>query len=87
MVIYGLYGFTHGWARVLTVMSPDGAAAAANQIVPGDDVETVAGGGRLTQYIEKREGALARLVAANGISVLDKPAWDAKKSALGDRVW
>jgi len=37
--------------------------------------------------MEKREGALARLVEANGIIVLDKPAWDAKKRALGDRIW
>ena len=87
MVIYGLYGFTHGWARVLTVMSPDGAAAAAGFVVPAEDVETVAGDGRLSQYVEKREGALARLVAANGIVVLSKQEWDAKKRELGDRIW
>ena len=86
MVIYGLYGFTHGWARVLTVMSPDGAAAAWGRVISGEDVETIAGEGRLTQYMEKREGALARLVEANGIIVLDKPAWDAKKRELGDRI-
>jgi hypothetical protein len=87
MVIYGLYGFTHGWARVLTVMSPDGAAAALGRIAPAEDVETLAGDGRLTQYVEKREGALARLAAANGVIVLSKPEWDAKKRELGDRIW
>ena len=87
MVIYGLYGFTHGWARVLTVMSPDGAAAASGQIIPGADVEMITGEGRLTRYMEKREGALARLVEVNGIMVLNKPAWDAKKRELGDRIW
>jgi len=86
MVVYGLYGFTHGWARILTVMSPQGSAA-ARRVVAGKDVETIAGKGRLTQYMEKREGALARLVEANGIIVLDKPAWDAKKRELGDRIW
>jgi hypothetical protein len=86
-IVYGLYGFTHGWARVLTVMSPEGAAAAAGSVDADEQVEMVAGDGRLTQYVEKREGALARLVEANGIIVLDKPAWDAKKRELGDRIW
>ncbi len=86
-VIYGLYGFTHGWARVLTVMSPEGRAAAGDYVVAEADVETIAGEGRLTQYIEKREGALVRLVEANGIIVLGKPEWDAKKRELGDRIW
>jgi hypothetical protein len=87
MVIYGLYGFTHGWGRMLTVMSPEGAAAAAGFVVPGADVETVAGDGRLTQYFEKRQGALAGLVEANGIVVLSKAEWDARKRDLGDSIW
>ena len=66
-------------------MSPRGSVA-ATRVVAGEDVETIAGKGRLTQYIEKREGALARLVEANGIIVLDKPAWDAKKRELGDLI-
>ena len=87
MVIYGLYGFTHGWGRVLTVMSPEGAAAAARHIVAGGDVETNVADGRLPQYFEKRRGALAGLVEANGIVVLDKAEWDARKRDLGDGIW
>ena len=87
MVIYGLYGFTHGWGRLLTVMSPEGAAAALQRIVTGDHIEVSAGDGRLPQYHEKRQGALARMIERNGILVLEKADWDAKKQALGDRIW
>jgi hypothetical protein len=87
MIVYGLYGFTHhGWSRVLTVMSPEGAAAAADYIAAGEDVETRAADGRLPQYFEKRAGALARLVEANGIVLLDKAEWDARKRDLGERI-
>lgn len=86
MIIYGLLGFTHGWARVLTVMSPEGATAAAAYIAAGGDVEVNAGEGRLTQYFEKRAGALDRLVAAHGIVVLSKVEWDARKTELGDAI-
>ena len=41
-IVYGLYGFTHGWARVLTVISPEGAAAAAGCIDADEQVEMVA---------------------------------------------
>jgi len=87
MIIYGLYGFTHGWGRMLTVMSPEGAAAAARHIVAGEDVETRAADGRLPQYFEKRAGALAGLVEANGIVVLSKAEWDARKRELGEQIW
>ncbi len=87
MTIYGLYGFTHGWARTLTVMSPAGAAAAHAHVDAGDDVATHAGEGRLTQYFEKRAGALERLVAAYAIVVLSKEEWDARKAELGDAIW
>ncbi len=67
-------------------MSPQGLAA-VRRLDAGADVETIAGEGRLTQYIEKRGGALGRLVEANGIVVLDKSEWNAKKRELGDRIW
>ncbi len=86
MIIYGLHGFNHGGAKALTVMSPRGAAAALRALAAGADVITNAGPGRLTQYLEKRAGALARLIEAHGIIVLTKPAWDAKKAELGDTV-
>lgn len=87
MVIYGLYGFTHGWGRLLTVMSPEGAAADTARIVTGEHIEVSAGEGKLTQYHEKRQGALARLVERNAIVVLEKEAWDKKKRELGERIW
>ncbi len=87
MKIYGLFGFTHCWAKTLTVMSPAGASAARAHIDAGDDVATCAGAGRLTRHLEKRQGALDRLVAAYGIVVLAKHEWDARKAALGDAIW
>ena len=86
MILYGLHGFNHGGAKVLTVMSPEGAPAALRALAAGGDVITSAGAGRLTQYLEKRAGALARLIEAHGITVLSKPDWDAKKAELGDAV-
>lgn len=87
MILYGLYGFTHGWATVLTVMSPAGASATLRQVEAGDDVTTKAGEGRLTQYGARRDGALERLVADHGIIVLAKPEWDTKKAELGEAIW
>ena len=87
MIIYGLYGFTHGWGRLLTVMSPEGAAAVLERVVTPAHIEVSTGDGKLTQYYEKRQGALARLVERNGILVLEKADWDAKKQALGGQIW
>jgi hypothetical protein len=87
IAIYGLMGFTHGWANVLTVMSPDGASAALTAVDAGDDVIVQAGEGRLTQYRAKRSGALERLIAEYGIIVLAKPEWDARKQELGEAVY
>lgn len=87
MTLYGLLGFTHNGGRTLTVMSPEGARAALAAIAAGGDVLAQAGPGRLTYYQEKRRGALRNLIAAHGIQVLDKPAWDAKKTELGPGVF
>ncbi len=91
MTLYGLPGFTHNGAKTLTVMGPEGAGAALAASPLGDDVVVQAGAaqtgaGQLTHYLEKRRGALQRLIAAHGIVVLDKPAWDAKKAELGPAV-
>ncbi len=86
MVVYGLYGITHGWGRVLTVMGPAGAAAITDHIAAGADVTVSSGEGKLTQYFEKREGALAKLVESHRIIVLSKPQWAAKKQELGERI-
>lgn len=87
MTLYGLYGFTHGGARVLTVMSPAGAAAALASVRVHDDVIVQAGSGRLTQYHAKRSGALRRLIAENGIEVLSKEEWDGMKTRFGDTIY
>ncbi len=86
MTIYGLLGFTHGWARVLTVMCSAGTAAARAHVAAGDDVQVNAGEDRLTQYFEKRSGALDRLIESHGIVVLSKDQWDARKADLGDAI-
>jgi hypothetical protein len=85
--VYGLFGITHGWAKVLTVMSPDGGSAASRAIGVGDEVIVEAGEGQLTRYVEKRKGALDRLIAAHGIVVLSPDEWTAKKAELGEAIW
>ncbi len=87
MRIYGLLGITHGTARVLTVMSPEGACAARELMTKTDDLIVNAGDGRLTQYQEKRNGALERLIECYGVEVLSKSEWDRRKRALGDDIW
>jgi hypothetical protein len=87
MKIYGLCGVTHGTARVLTVMSPEGARAALDHMPRTDDLIVNAGDGRLTWYQEKRDGALRRLIEAYGVEVLSKPEWDRRKGTLADDIW
>ena len=87
MKIYGLLGITHGTARVLTVMSPKGVRAAREHMTKTDDLIVNAGDGRLTQYLEKRNGALQRLVDDYDVEVLVKLEWDRRKRALGDDIW
>ena len=84
--IYGLKGFTHGWARILTVMSAEGASVLASRIEAGAEAEVAAAEGRLIQYIERRKGGLDRLIAENGIVLLSKAEWDAKKAELGTAI-
>ena len=86
MTIYGLFGITHGWARVLTLMSADGDGAVRARVGPADGVEVDHGAGRLTQYHERRNGALDRIVERHDVVVLDNAAWNAKKHALGAAI-
>ncbi len=86
MKIYGLPGITHGAAHVLTVMSPEGARAALEHMTRTDDLIVNAGDGRLTQYLEKRSGALQRLIDIYDIQVLSKTEWDRRKQILADDV-
>ena len=87
MMLYGLLGFTHNGGRTLTVMSPEGATAALAEVAAGPGLATQAGPGQLTYYLERRRGALQELIAAHGIAVLGKAAWDVKKAELGPAVW
>ena len=87
MKIYGLLGFTHGWAHILTVMSPEGSRAALEHMTRTDDLIVTADPSRLTHYLEKRNGALQRLIDTYDIQVLSKPEWDAQKQALGEDIW
>ncbi len=87
MTIFGLRGFTHGGANVLTVMSAEGSMAALAIVAADDDIIVNAGPGRLTQYIEKRGGALKRLIEHHDIVLLSKDDWDEKKAELGDQVF
>lgn len=84
--IYGLMGFTHGWAKVLTVMSPDGGSRALARIGRPEGVEIVAGDGALPRLLEKRGGALQRIVEQHGILVLERPEWEARKAEAGARL-
>ena len=83
--LYGLMGFTHGWAKVLTVTGseggPEGGAAALARLGHPEGVEVLAGDGALPRFLEKRSGALQRLVAEHGIVVLDREQWEARKAA------
>ena len=85
--LYGYYVFTHGWGRVLTVMSPAGAAAVLESVRVDDGVDVKAGEGRLAQFHEKRAGALDRVVETNSIRILNKAEWDARKAALGHAIY
>lgn len=84
--LFGLLGFSHGAAKVLTVMSPRGVGAVLTAVTAGDDVVVEASLGHLTRYYEKRQGALQRLAAAHGIEILSKPQWDAKKAEFGGAI-
>ena len=85
--LFGLYGFTHGWARILTVMSPQGASMVLRTVPGNDDVIVQSGDGQLPRYQEKRDGALVSLVNAHGIEILSKTEWDARKAELGEKIY
>jgi len=85
--LYGYYVFTHGWGRVLTVMSPAGAAAVLKTVRGDDDLEVKSGKGRLAQFHEKRAGALDRVAAMHNIRILTKAEWDARKAEFGNVIY
>lgn len=83
MTLYGLRGITHGWGRLLSVMSPDGAQAVLDALEVGQDLEIVARPGQPVQVHQVRDGALDDLVARYGIVELDQAAWSRRKDAIG----
>jgi len=87
MELYGHYVFTHGWRRVLVVMSPAGAAAVRAAIGAGNGVDVEAGPDQLVQLHEKRAGALERISATHDIRILSKSEWDERKARFGDTIY
>jgi hypothetical protein len=85
--LFGLYGFTHGWARILTVMSPAGATAVLNAVPGNEGVIAQSGEGLLTRYHEKHQDALERLTREHSIIILTKSEWDAQKAKLGEKIY
>ena len=83
MTIYGLYGITHGWGRLLTLMSPEGTSAVLGHVEPGDDIIVEPRDGGPPQFHAQRSGALERLVERFGVIVLERDEWEAKKAELG----
>lgn len=84
MRFYGLWLFTHGGQKALAVMSSEGNEAVRRRIRDDEGAPSEAEPGRITIYFERIAGTLDRLISLHGIEVLDKPAWDARKAALGD---
>ncbi len=87
MRLYGLLGTTHAWAHTLTVMCAAGASRERTLIVRAPGLEALRGPGRLSLYLERREGAIEALLRRHRIELLDKPAWDERKRALGERIY
>lgn len=87
MTLYGLKGFTHGGGYLLTLMSPQGARAITDALVLDPAELRLEQTGGLPQVHEIVDGALDRLIATRGITVLDFPAWQARKAELGPAIW
>ena len=85
--LFGLYGFTHGWAKILTVMSPQGTTATIATIGDGADLRLEARDGQLPRFCEMREGALKQLIDNLGIVILNKTEWDEQKALLGETIF
>jgi len=85
--LFGLFGFTHGWAKILTVMSPQGATATINAIGDRAGVVSQTAEGKLPRFHEQREGALDRLIEEHGVVILTRNEWDARKEELGETIF
>ncbi len=83
MILYGLRGITHGWGRLISVMSPSGAQAVLDHLETGPELQVVAQKGQPVQVHQIRDGALDELVARYGIVELDQAAWAERKQTIG----
>lgn len=84
---FGLMVFSHGWARILTVMSPQGIGATVEALGSADGVRMETGEGQLPKFVELREGALGRMIEEHDIEVLSRKEWAERKSRLGDVIF
>ena len=80
--IYGFMGFTHGWAKVLTITSRRGGDWALERLGACDGVWVLAGDGALPRLMEKRGGALRQIIEEHDIEVLERDRWQALKAEL-----
>ena len=89
MEFFGHLGWSHGGARVITLMSPQGKTAVLDRLgrQGGGYFLLFAGAGQLPHYQVRQDGSLERLVEAHGIVILDFEEWTAKKAELGDAIW
>ena len=83
MELYGLRGITHGWGRLINVMSPDGADAVLTHIETGKAFMVIATSGTPLQFHQAKGGSIDGLIARYGVIELDLPAWERKKAELG----
>ena len=88
VALFGLWGFSHGASRLITVMSPSGIAAVTDIVTfdPGE-IRAELHPGVLPQYHEKVRGGVSRLVERHGITVLDFNAWTEKKARFGTSIY
>ncbi len=88
MELYGHLGWSHGGARVITLMSPDGAGAVLERFAGLDGIALLFTGERqLPHYHVQQDGTLELLIEDHDIVILDFIAWTDKKSELGDAIW
>ena len=83
MELYGLRGITHGWGRLINVMSPDGAEAVLAHIETGKAFMVIATSGAPLQFHQAKGGSIDGLIDRYGIIELVLPAWERKKAELG----
>jgi len=88
MELYGHLGWSHGGARVITLMSPEGASAVLDRIAGEKGTALLfAGPAQLPHYHVQQDGSLERLIEAHAIVILDFDAWTAKKAELAEAIW